>query len=27
VVVRTAVTGPDSNRASMFQHTEIPCRR
>jgi len=27
VVVRSAVTGPDSNRVLICKHTEEPCRR
>jgi len=27
VAVRSAVTGPDSSRVLMCQHTELPCRR
>jgi len=27
VVVRYAVTGPDSSRVFTCQHTEVPCRR
>jgi len=27
VVVRSAVTGPDSNWGLKCQHTEVPCRR
>jgi len=27
VVVRYAVTGPDSSRDLKSQHTELPCRR
>jgi len=27
VVVRSAVTGPDSNRVSRSHFTELPCRR
>jgi len=27
VVVRPAVTGPDSSRVLIWQHTEVPCRR
>jgi len=27
VVVRSAVTGPDSSRTLKCQHTEVPCRR
>jgi len=25
--LRSAVTGPDSNRAYMYKHTEVTCRR
>jgi len=25
VVVRSAVTGPDSSRVFLYQHTEVPC--
>jgi len=24
---RSAVTGPDSSRVLMYQHTELPCRK
>jgi len=27
VVVRSAVTGPDSSRVLRCQHTEVPCHR
>jgi len=27
VLVRFAVTGPDSSRVLACQHTEVPCRR
>jgi len=27
VVVISAMTGPDSNRVLMYQHTEVPCCR
>jgi len=27
VVVRSAVSGPDSSRVLTCQHTEVPCRR
>jgi len=27
VIVRSAVTGLDSSRVLMCQHTEVPCRR
>jgi len=27
VVVRSAVTGPDSSLVLTCQHTEVPCRR
>jgi len=26
-IVRSTVTGPDSNRDLMSKHTEVPCRR
>jgi len=27
VVVRSAVTGPDSSQVLVCQHNEVPCRR
>jgi len=27
MIVRSAVTGPDSIRGLLRQHTEVPCRR
>jgi len=26
IIVRSAVTGPDSSGVLRYQHTEIPCR-
>jgi len=27
VIVRSAITGPDSSRVLKYQHTEVQCRR